>query len=72
MIFVNRFYWIRERKKYLAKINNLPNHPAPLAAPRRGAQCSCIGLRPALRTTTNIPRTCTSAMEQKYLESQFK
>ena len=52
MRFISLFI-ILVRKEYLAKMNNLPNHhgsgPPEARGPlRRGAQCSCIGLRPAL------------------------
>jgi len=50
MKFIDRFYLIRERKEYLAKMNNLPKLHGP-GPHRRGAQCSCIGLRPALSET---------------------
>ena len=47
MKFVWGFYWILKRKVYLTKKNSLPKHHG--AEPqRRGAQCSCIGLRLAL------------------------
>jgi len=39
--------YVLKRKVYLAKMNNLPKHHGA-GLQRRGAQCSCIGLRPAL------------------------
>jgi len=51
--FIWRFYWFLKRKVYLAKMNNLPTHHG--AGPqRRGAQCSCIGLRPALVRSSDL------------------
>ena len=36
MIFISRFYWILERKVYLAKMNNLPKHHGAGPAEARG------------------------------------
>jgi len=46
-----RFYRILKRKVHLAKINILPKHHG-VGLQRRGAQCNCIGLRPALTSSS--------------------
>jgi len=56
MRFISRFYRILERKEYLEKWATSPN-TMWWGPQRHGAQCSCIGLRPAL---CRIP-LCASA-----------
>ena len=46
MRFINRFYWILERKEYLEEMNNLPKHHG--AGPNVAASVASAWGRPYL------------------------